>query len=177
MSMKKNIDAFGLRLKAAELVAQINKHLNISKVCGDCFTDGCIDGCANYYGRIDGRDRSVCCGACAAHNGYFPSMLVNHMKQKYDFDDVCGFLGETSCKIPMEERSRKCNLFLCKSICDSDTDGYVSTLRMCSSVIEECNKIIICDANVDYGMLRAREGMIDKLMEEGIGIGSHIVYL
>ena len=168
------IDAEKLNIKANHIVYQINTHLNIKTICNDCFTVGDTNGSSNYYGAIDGRDRSGCCGACAKSNGYFPLSLVAYMEQKYDFDDKYGFLGEHSCNIPQEKRSKQCNSFLCKDI--KNTNEYTSMLRMCAYVIEECNKLIVDGSNVDHQSLKTKEILIDTILQDGISYHQHIVY-
>jgi len=169
------INASKLGMKATRIIDQINDSLNISETCSECFTVGDINGCSNYYGATEGRERSGCCGLCAESNGYFPSStLVNYMKMEYNFDDKYGFLGEFSCNIPREKRSRQCNSFLCRNI--KDTKEYTSMLRLCSSVVEECNRIIAGDSKADYSLLKVRESIINGLLEDGISSGRHILY-
>jgi hypothetical protein len=54
-----------------------------------------------------------CCRHCAASEGYLPHKHFERVKTEYSFDNRRGFLTDTGCALPVEERSITCLGFIC----------------------------------------------------------------
>lgn len=71
--------------------------------------------------EICGPCKGHCCQGCAGAEGYLrygsnlSTSQLDALKQTHGFDKKRGFLSDTGCKLPLEERSGLCIGFMCWS--------------------------------------------------------------
>lgn len=81
--------------------------------------------------EVCGPCKGSCCKDCASASGYLrdwripdkeQDAKIKALKKKHGFDNKRGFLSDTGCKLPLEERSEICLGFIC-------WDGGFRTVR------------------------------------------------